>query len=120
VAEAGAPDIEITREMLLAGLSALPYLPSEMLDNCLAETMVSEVYRAMLECDPRVVFLAQSESEAHGDTSGKRMIAMPPKPHSEMKMGKNPSRQQSLPRGDIPSFDLRASRASFPKRPALC
>jgi hypothetical protein len=44
---AGAPEMQITPEMMLAGLAALPYFSHETLDSRQAEILVLEVYRAM-------------------------------------------------------------------------
>lgn len=55
-AKAGAPEVEITQRMLLAGLAELPFLAEEAFGNVPVETLVAEVYRAMRRCEePRIL-----------------------------------------------------------------
>jgi hypothetical protein len=41
---------------------------------------------------------SEKEAAERRDAVIKRMIAMPPKPHSEMKMGKSPPQHRAKPR----------------------
>src|SRR3990167_8167376 len=47
-----ALEIEVTEEMILAGIEAMPYLASETLGNHSVEILVSRAYRAMRSCAP--------------------------------------------------------------------
>jgi hypothetical protein len=58
-------EIEITQEMILEGIRALPWLPSETLDNHPAGKLVSEVYRAMYRCSPAHLLSPRERDETH-------------------------------------------------------
>jgi hypothetical protein len=45
--EAGAPEVEITAAMIMAGINVLPFFEPEMLGNLEEGSLVSRVYLAM-------------------------------------------------------------------------
>ena len=62
--DASAPgnEIEVTEEMSLAGIAALPCLPSEMLGTLEEGSLVSAVYRAMRKYAPEGLPQSQGTS----------------------------------------------------------
>lgn len=57
-------EIEITDEMVMAAIRALPYLPAQTLGTLQEGTLVSEVYRAMCMC-------ALQDRLSHQENSGR-------------------------------------------------
>jgi hypothetical protein len=56
-------DIEVTEEMILAGVGAMPYLAVETCDSHWAEKLVLVVYRAMRKAEEEGRLCHQETSE---------------------------------------------------------